>query len=63
MRHDHWSGLLILGLLACTVQAATLHEQTGLRQVGTKSYTSEAEADRINDLPGLGKPEFGLFSG
>ena len=43
--------------------AATVPGQQGLRQVDTSSYTAEAEADRISDLPGLGKPEFGLFSG
>ena len=43
--------------------AATMPKQEGLRQVDTISYTNEAEADRVLDLPGLGKPEFGLFSG
>ena len=38
-------------------------QQEGLRQVNHKSYTHEAEADRVLDLPGLGKPDFGLFSG
>lgn len=44
-------------------RAATMPQQEGLRQVNHKSYTHEAEADRVLDLPGLGKPDFGLFSG
>ena len=44
-------------------RAATNPKQEGLRQVDNKLHTDEAEADRVLDLPGLGKPEFGLFSG
>ena len=43
--------------------AATMPKQEGLRQVDNKLYSDEAEADRVLDLPGLGKPDFGLFSG
>lgn len=28
-----------------------------------EAYTKAAEEDRIDDLPGWGKPDFGLFSG
>ncbi len=45
------------------VQGATVHQHEALRQVASGSYSADAEADRIVDLPGLGKPDFGLFSG
>lgn len=44
-------------------RAATMPKQEGLKQVDNKLYSSEAEADRVQYLPGLGKPDFGLFSG
>ena len=53
--------------LLTTVSAATMPDQkrqvNSLRQADTKPYTSEAEADRVLELPGAGKPHFGLFSG
>jgi hypothetical protein len=45
------------------VQGATAHQHEALMQVASGSYSADAEADRIVDLPGLGKPDFGLFSG
>ena len=56
-------GLLALVMLTLRVQASTMHTQFGLRQLDINSYTVEAEADRVSELPGLGKPDFGLFSG
>lgn len=61
---------LTFTLLLSTVSAATTPLQEGLRQVDTElrqvqtnRYTIEAEADRVLDFPGAGKPDFGLFSG
>ena len=61
---------LAVALWLGIANAATLPHQEGLRQVDTDSkqvhpnqYTVEAEADRVLELPGTGKPEFGLFSG
>ena len=57
-------------LLLTIVSAATMPHQNGLRQVNiglrqadTKPYSTEAEADRVLELPGAGKFHFGLFSG
>ena len=52
-----------LSLLLGGVHAATVPKQGSLRQVDIQSYTVDAEEDRVVDLPGLGKPDFGLFSG
>lgn len=61
---------LAVTLWLSVVQAATVPQQEGLRRVNTNSgqvhansYTVDAEADRVLELPGAGKPEFGLFSG
>lgn len=53
----------VLSVWLCGVHAATVPKQGNLRQVEIQSYTVEAEEDRVVDLPGLGKPDFGLFSG
>ena len=55
--------VLAVALWLSGLRAATMPKQAGLRQVDHNSYTHEAEADRVLDLPGLGKPDFGLFSG
>ena len=54
-----------LGLLVSVlcVHAASVQRQQDLLQVTASQYTAQAEADRVTDLPGLGKPKFGLFSG
>lgn len=57
------SAIVAVAVWLSIARAATRPKQEGLRQVDTKSYTNEAEADRVLDLPGLGKPDFGLFSG
>lgn len=61
---------LAVTLWLSVVHAATMPQQEGLRQVNTNSglvhtnsYTIDAEADRVLELPGAGKPDFGLFSG
>ena len=50
-------------LCLSSVQAATEPQQKRLTQADSKWYTVDAEADRVLDLPGLGRPDFGLFSG
>lgn len=55
--------VVIAAVLVASVQGATVHSQEALRQLDSRSYSADAEEDRIVDLPGLGKPEFGLFSG
>ncbi len=55
--------VVLAEVLVASVQGATVHNQEALRQLDSRSYSADAEADRIVDLPGLGKPEFGLFSG
>ena len=52
-----------LVIFTAVTNAAVVHKQEGLRQVDTGRYSAGAEADRITNLPGLGKPDFGLFSG
>lgn len=52
-----------LVIFTAVTNAAVVHNQEGLRQVDTGRYSAEAEADRVTNLPGLGKPAFGLFSG
>lgn len=61
---------LVVTVWLSLASAATLPQQKGLRQVDTdlrqvdaSPYTVEAEADRVLELPGAGKPDFGLFSG
>lgn len=48
---------------AALVRAAGVSQQQGLQQAAASRYTAEAEADRVANMPGLGKPRFGLFSG
>ncbi|DBA89196.1 TPA: hypothetical protein ACH3X1_016344 [Trebouxia sp. C0004] len=55
--------VVLAAVLVTSVQGATVHKQEALRQPDSRSYSADAEADRIVDLPGLGKPTFGLFSG
>ncbi|DBA70172.1 TPA: hypothetical protein ACH3X2_012218 [Trebouxia sp. C0005] len=55
--------VVLAAVLVASVQGAIVHNQDALRQLDSKSYSADAEADRIVDLPGLGKPGFGLFSG
>lgn len=57
------SAIVAVAVWLSIARAATRPKQEGLRQAVTKSYTNGAEADRVLDLPGLGKPDFGLFSG
>ena len=55
--------VVLAAVLVASVQGATVHKQEAFRQLDSRSYSADAEADRIVDLPGLGKPDFGLFSG
>ena len=55
-------GLTLISSVLC-VHAASISSQQDLLQVTASRYTAQAEADRVTDLPGLGKPKFGLFSG
>ena len=54
-----------VGLILCLsrVQAASEVQQQRLAQADSNWYTAGAEADRVLGLPGLGRPDFGLFSG
>ena len=50
--------------LTLTVSASSAPETLRLAQDSVRrSYGSDAERDRVVELPGYGKPDFGLFSG
>lgn len=53
----------LLTVIAGVHAASDTFENLSLAQDVRHPYTTEAENDRVLELPGYGKPDFGLFSG
>ena len=53
----------LVALAASALAASSAAGHLTLAQDAGRSYTAEAEQDRVVELPGYGKPDFGLFSG
>lgn len=53
----------LVALVASAHAASSAAGHLTLAQDMGRAYTFEAEKDRVVELPGYGKPDFGLFSG